>query len=148
MRLSVEYRITSPLDPFIRKHPKVPKGYLPPFRLGVPGTLRGVAFPTSGPTAVTRRSGCWLLVTMPPPITGAPPTARRLGFFSSALARAFNKFLGEVAGPADEDEKRPGREPRCRSTVANISSMCRRAWCVNALDFERVSFRLSSWDER
>ena len=119
-----------------------------PFRLGVPGILRGVAFPTSGPTAVTRLSGCLLLVTILPPIIAAPPAIRRRGFFSSALARAFNKFRGEVGVPADVDEMRPSPERGCRSRLANISSMCRLAWCVNTLDFERVSFRLSSWDRR
>ena len=84
------------------------KDYLAPlpFRFGVPGTLRGVAFPMSGPTAVTRLSGYWLLVIMPPPIIAAPPAARRRGFFSSALARAFNKFRGDAVGPVDEDPVR------------------------------------------
>ena len=145
----MEIERPSPFDPFyesIRER----KDYLAPlpFRLGVPGTLRGVAFPTSGPTAVTRLSGCWLLVTIPLPIITAPPAARRRVFFSSALARAFNKFRGEVAVPVDEDEMRPSPERRCRSRVTNISSMCRLAWCVNTLDFERVCFRLSSWNRR
>ena len=35
---------------------------------------------------------------MPPPIIAARPA-----FFSSALARACNKFRGEVVVPADED---------------------------------------------
>jgi len=80
--------------------------------------------------------------------TGAPPAARRQGFLLLDLARAFNKFRGDVVGPVDEDERRPSPEPRRRSRATNISSRCHLAWCVNNLNFERVSCRPSSWNGR
>ena len=74
------------------------------------------------------QTDCWFMVIMSPPIVAAPPVAHCQRFFSSALARAFNNFRGDVVGPVDENEMGPSSKPRCLPRVANISSMGRLGW--------------------